>query len=157
MQIPFPIIFNHHDFRVDTFSNVMRDFVFFFFSSLPLLPPRRIFPFIGVVTRAKFSSSLFDRLESFVLCFGKLVSGQFENKSGEIRDVLMSKHRCTCIISQLTRNRYINNMEFYFRFKNIPRCIIFFFFFDNTLERIHIERMTLRHGWIQTLGISRNV
>lgn len=31
MQIPFPIIFNHHDFRVDTFSNVMRDFVFFFF------------------------------------------------------------------------------------------------------------------------------
>lgn len=31
MQILFPIIFNHHDFRVDTFSNVMRDFVFFFF------------------------------------------------------------------------------------------------------------------------------
>lgn len=31
MQIPFPIIFNHHDFRVDTFSNMMRDFVFFFF------------------------------------------------------------------------------------------------------------------------------
>lgn len=31
MQIPFPIIFNHHEFRVDTFSNVMRDFVFFFF------------------------------------------------------------------------------------------------------------------------------
>lgn len=31
MQIPFPIIFNRYGFRVDTFSNVMRDFVFFFF------------------------------------------------------------------------------------------------------------------------------